>query len=62
MFFLFLLIKKRLLFYADKSSWYKRWENNGWRLVSDRVGSAGCVNLNVSLLCIAGNLIVLLCL
>lgn len=21
----------------DKSSWYQRWENNGWRLVSDRL-------------------------
>ena len=21
----------------DKSEWYQRWENNGWRLVSDRV-------------------------
>lgn len=21
----------------DKSGWYQRWENNGWRLVSDRV-------------------------
>lgn len=21
----------------DMSGWYQRWENNGWRLVSDRV-------------------------
>lgn len=24
-------------YFSDKSSWYQRWENNGWRLVSDRV-------------------------
>ena len=26
-----------LLFTDDKLGWYQRWENNGWRLVSDRV-------------------------
>ena len=25
-------------FLPDREQWYKRWENNGWRLVSDRVG------------------------
>jgi len=25
------------LFLDDKLGWYQRWENNGWRLVSDRV-------------------------
>ena len=35
----------------DSAGWYQRWENNGWRLVSDRVSASSKPRL--PLLCLA---------